>query len=317
MKRSAALVLGVCLLLLAGLAVGTGAVQAGEKNEDEQRIEKVVKRIKVVRFGGSGFLGVGLEEVEGDSRGAKVASVRPGSAAAETGIEEGDVITRFDGESVRSARQLGRLVAETPPGREVSIEVNRGGTTRTLSATLSDRPHRFHAGDRTRRLHLGEGPDVFVPRLEDFDVEIDMPEPLHLPGGEGPHVLRWHRDKDHDFTVGLFASRPRLGVRFIELGDQLADYFKVASSDGGVLVTSVEKTSPAATAGIKAGDVILEFDGTPIRDGRDLPKKVREAEGGGAIAVKLQRDGRSLDVEVTLPEREKPRMRRHTTGVSL
>ena len=316
MMRSAALVLGVCLLLLAGLAVGTGAVRAGEKDEDEQRIEKVVKRIKVVRFGDSGFLGVGLEEVEGDSRGAKVESVRPESAAAEAGIEEGDVITRFDGESVRSARQLGRLVAETPPGREVSIEVNRGGTTRTLSATLSERPHRFHAGDRTRRLHLGEGHDVFVPRVEDFDVEIDVPEPLHLPGGEGPHVLRWHGDEGHDFTVGFFAPRPQIGVRFIELGDQLADYFKVAS-DGGVLVTSVEKSSPAATAGIKAGDVLLDLDGTPIRDGRDLLKKVREAEAGGAIAVKLQRDGRSLDVEVTLPERKKPKTRRHSAGVSL
>ena len=93
---------------------------------------------------------------------------------------------------------------------------------------------------------------MFVPGGKDFDIEVDVPELLHMRRGEGPHVLRWHAEEGHDFTAALFAPRPRLGIRFIELGDQLADYFKVASDDG-VLVTSVEEASPAAAAGIKAG----------------------------------------------------------------
>jgi C-terminal processing protease CtpA/Prc len=312
MQRFIALVLGVFVALV-GLAWGSGTVRAGETDGDDQRVEidkRVEKHVKIVTFGGHSFLGVGLEDVEGASEGARVESVRPESAAAGAGIEEGDVITRFDGEKVRSARQLGRLVGETPPGREVAIEVQRGDATRTLSATLSEGPHRVHG--RRAQVHLGEG-SVFVPGGEDF--AIDVPELLHMRRGEGPHVLRWHAEEGHDFTGALFAPRPRLGIRFIELGDQLADFFKVASDDG-VLVTSVEEASPAAAAGIKAGDVLLEFDGTPIRHGRDLQQKVRKAQAGGTVAIKLQRDGGPMDVEVTLPEPEESR-RPHTAGVSL
>ena len=312
MQRSIALVLGVFVALV-GLAWGSGTVRAGETDGDDQRVEidkRVEKHVKIVTFGGHSFLGVGLEDVEGASEGARVESVRPESAAAGAGIEEGDVITRFDGEKVRSARQLGRLVGETPPGREVAIEVQRGDATRTLSATLSEGPHGVHG--RGAQVHLGEG-SVSVPGGEDFD--IDVPELLHMRRGEGPHVLRWHAEEGHDFTGALFAPRPRLGIRFIELGDQLADFFKVASDDG-VLVTSVEEASPAAAAGIKAGDVLLEFDGTPIRHGRALQQKVRKAQAGGTVAIKLQRDGGPMDVEVTLPEPEESR-RPHTAGVSL
>ena len=312
MQRSIALVLGVFVALV-GLAWGSGTVRAGETDGDDQRVEidkRVEKHVKIVTFGGHSFLGVGLEDVEGASEGARVESVRPESAAAGAGIEEGDVITRFDGEKVRSARQLGRLVGETPPGREVAIEVQRGDATRTLSATLSEGPHGVHG--RRAQVHLGEG-SVSVPGGEDFD--IDVPELLHMRRGEGPHVLRWHAEEGHDFTGALFAPRPRLGIRFIELGDQLADFFKVASDDG-VLVTSVEEASPAAAAGIKAGDVLLEFDGTPIRHGRALQQKVRKAQAGGTVAIKLQRDGGPMDVEVTLPEPEESR-RPHTAGVSL
>jgi predicted metalloprotease with PDZ domain len=153
---------------------------------------------------------------------------------------------------------------------------------------------------------------VFVPDLEDLDIEIGP----DFPGG-GPHVFRWHGDDDHDFTLAWPPRRPRLGIRFIEIGDQLADYFGL-TADEGVLVTSVETDTPAAEAGIQAGDVVLEFDGEPIRDGAELRKQVRETEGGSAVTMKLQRDGKALDVEVTLPAPEKPKkIRRHAPGVSL
>ena len=85
-----------------------------------------------------------------------------------------------------------------------------------------------------------------------------------------------------------------------------------------MLVSSVEEDTPAAKAGIRAGDVVLEFDGETVRDGRDLMKAVGAAQGGPPLTVKLMRDGKPLDVEVVLPEPEKPeRIRRHTSGVSL
>jgi serine protease Do len=312
MKRSAAMTLGVCSLLLAGLAVGTGAVRAGEKDGDEEHREKIEKRIEVVRFGGGGgFLGVTLEEVEGDARGAEVRTVEPDSAAEKAGVEDGDVIVRFDGVDVRSARQLARLVRETPAGRQVDIEVTRDGARRTLTATLGKGPHLFDAGEGLHRFHVGPG-EMVVPDLEDLDIHIapDMP-------GPGPHVFRWHSDDDRDFTLAWPPRRARLGIRFVEIGDQLADYFGLTAEEG-VLVTSVEADTPAAKAGVKAGDVVLEFDGKPVRDGGQLRKRVREAEGGVPVTMKLHRDGRAVDVEVTLPAPEKPKkIRRHAPGVSL
>jgi serine protease Do len=310
MKRSTALPLSVASVLICGLALGSGGVRAGEKEVEEGNDgKKIEKRIEIVRFGGGAFLGVGLEEVEDGTRGAKVQTVEPDSAAEKAGIQDGDVITRFDGESVRSARQLARLVRETPPGRAVEIVVTRGGVTKNLTATLGEGPRRIHSG-----LHLGDE-NVFVPDLEDLDIEIDVPE--GLPHPPGPHVFRWHGGDDHDFTMAWSPRRPRLGIRFLEIEGQLADYFGL-SADEGVLVSSVEEGTPAAEAGIRAGDVVLELDGKTVHDAGDLMKAVSAAEAGRPLAVKLLRDEKTVDVEVVLPEGEKPRkIRRHTTGVSL
>ena len=308
MKRSAALTAGIGALLVCGFTLGPGGVRAGEKEVDEtddgKRIEK---RVEIVRFGGGSFLGVGLEEVDDGTRGAKVQTVEPDSAAEKAGIQDGDVITRFDGESVRSVRQLTRLVRETPAGRSVDVEVRRGGATKTLTATLDESPHRIHQG------LLGDE-NVFVPDLEDFDVEVDVPH--GLPHAVGPQVFQWHGDGDHDFTMAWSPRRPRLGIRFLEIEGQLADYIGL-STDEGVLVSSVGEDTPAAEAGIRAGDVVLEVDGKTIHDAGDLMKAVGAAEAGRSLSVQLLRDEKPLDVEVVLPEPEKPNIRRHTKGVSL
>jgi len=305
MNRNAALTLGVCLVLVCGGGIWSGSVQAAEGDA----VKKIEKRIEIVGRPGSGFLGVGLEEVDGASRGARVTSVHSGSAADEAGLEEGDVITGYDGETVRSARQLRRLVTETPPGRTVTLDVRRDGATRSFTATLGERGSWI--GDHTAPFHMGEG-HVLVPGEEDFDIEA--PEIPHLPGRPGPQVFRWHGDGDHDLTM-VWPGRPRLGIRFIELGEQLAGYFGLTSSEG-VLVTEVEESTPAAEAGLQAGDVLLQFDGEPIRGGRDLQNRVREAQAGASVSLAVQRKGRSMSVEVTLPKAELER-RRPTAGVSL
>jgi membrane-associated protease RseP (regulator of RpoE activity) len=191
MKRSAVLALGVSSLLLAGLAISTGGVRAGEKDGDEEHTGKVItKRIEIGGAGSGGFLGVGLEDLEGAARGARVETVRPGSAAEKAGLEDGDIIVRFDAVDVRSSRQLARIVRETPAGREVQIEVKRNGATRTLTATLDKGP-RFLPGG-TWPHGLPEGGEVVVPEIEDFDMEdfdIHVAPDLH---GVLPRVFRWH-----------------------------------------------------------------------------------------------------------------------------
>src|SRR6266404_736593 len=82
---------------------------------------------------------------------------------------------------------------------------------------------------------------------------------------ENPQAWKWEgplADKDKDMVFAVGNSR-RIGVSTIELTKQLAEYFGI--TDGrGVLVTSVSADSPAAKAGIKAGDVITAIDGDKV-----------------------------------------------------
>ena len=309
MTRKMTLALGIPAVLLAGLVLGPGDIRAGGKVEDETKVER---KTRVVRLGGHGFLGVGLDELEGDARGAKVRSVEEASPADKAGIKEGDVIVSFDGETVRSASQLARLVRETPTGRSLAIEVSRDGAKQKLTATL--------AGGRRTLLHVPP-PDIpeFDVELPDFEVEApEPPEPPqapHAPLPPMPHAWSWKSDDGHDFVFRMLGRGPRrLGIQYMEMGEQLTAFFKLTEKSG-VLVTSVDADGSAAKAGMKAGDVILRFDGKGVNDGEDLRGAVKDAEGGQEVTVTVQREGRSVDLKVTLAKPETGRAR--PRGVSL
>jgi serine protease Do len=296
--------LAVPSVLLAGLALGPGDVRAGETDQEK----KVDKRV-VVRHSGGSWLGVGLDDTEGDLRGAKVRSVEKDSPAEKAGLKEGDVIARFDGEAVRSASHLARLVGETPAGRSVAIDVNRGGATQKLTATLAE-------GKRRVRVFSGDGSHGFALEMPEFDVQV--PEPPKAPAPPGapvaPHVWSWQGDDFGDRAFRFLVGGPRkLGIEYMEIGEQLAGYFKLGGKTG-VLVSSVDADGPAGKAGMKAGDVILKLGAETIEDGDDLREAVAEAKGGTEVTVTVQRDGRPLELKVTLAKPE-PRIRHRSTGI--
>ena len=68
--------------------------------------------------------------------GAYVAAVSAGSGAAEAGLQEGDIITKFDGQKVESASDLMLDVRSKNPGDKVKLEVNRNGETKEVEVTL-------------------------------------------------------------------------------------------------------------------------------------------------------------------------------------
>jgi serine protease Do len=93
-----------------------------------------------------GWLGVSIQPLTqdlaeslgtGDVTGALVASVTPRSPAAKAGVRSGDVITRFDGKPVPDAAALPPLVAATPVGDEVEIDVLRDGASKQLDVTIA------------------------------------------------------------------------------------------------------------------------------------------------------------------------------------
>ena len=320
MKRTVTGALGAGVVAVAGLWLGP-AVAANEATPKPQA--KVEKHV-VVRHSGGGFLGVTLDELSGDARGAKVSSVEPDSPAAKAGLKEGDVVVRFDGDAVRSAAQLSRLVGETPAGRSVPVEVTRGGATQKLTATLGERRMRVFEGEdfpgmRNFRFELPEPPEP--PEAPEAP---EAPAPPHVgavphvaPVPPTPHAWRGFPFGEGDDNMVLrgwpgMGGPRKLGLEYIDMGEQLAAAYKLPDKSG-VLVTSVDADGPAAKAGIKAGDVILKLDGKAIRQAGDLRDAVAAAEGGKEVAVTVQRDGRPLELEATLARPEERHRRARGT----
>ena len=110
---------------------------------------------QLIEFGETrrGWLGVNIQQVTDDlaeslgigrARGALVAGITPGGPAANAKIEPGDVIVGFNGQPIDEMRELPRLVANTPIGREVDVTVIRKGEEMTLRVTLG----RLEEGER-------------------------------------------------------------------------------------------------------------------------------------------------------------------------
>ena len=94
-------------------------------------------------------------------------------------------------------------------------------------------------------------------------------------------------------------KRGWLGVRIQQVTKEIADVEKL-DEPRGALVASVAENSPSDKAGIKAGDIILKFDGTDIKEMTELPKIVAQTEVGKIVEVKIWRNKKELTKKITL-----------------
>lgn len=92
-----------------------------------------------------------------------------------------------------------------------------------------------------------------------------------------------------------------IGVAVQPVTPELARSFNLAAAEGA-LVADVAESSPAATAGIQRGDVIVRWGDRPIRQSRDLPMLVASTAPKSRVPVTLLRDGRERTLEVTVTE---------------
>jgi len=86
------------------------------------------------------YLGVATATTSESVDGAQVAEVVQGSPAAEAGVEQGDVITELDGETIGDSEDLVAAIAEHQPGDKVTLEVKRGSDSTALKVTLGAQP---------------------------------------------------------------------------------------------------------------------------------------------------------------------------------
>lgn len=272
-----------------------------DRARDERREERQVFVMpgdrQVIRLDGRGSqIGVLVSDPEGADEGVRIDRVDEGSPAEKAGVKEGDRVVNFDGERVRSTRQLTRLVQETPSGRTVKMTVQRGSDRRTLDIT----PEADRAASFDRRL----GPDL------ERDIEREVERGLRdLPERLEPYFnFRWREPGGRRFDGLPMGGRARLGVQVQPLGGELGEYF--GAKDGGVLVAGVTPESPAARAGLKAGDVITKVNGEAVKDPGELMEALGDVEDDGAVTLDIVRDRKASTVKATLEPRRPARTSR-------
>lgn len=99
-------------------------------------------------------------------------------------------------------------------------------------------------------------------------------------------------------------KRGWLGVRIQDVTQDIADSLNLGHARGA-LVSSVTPDSPAAKAGLKTGDVILNFAGKDIKEMRALPRIVAASEAGKPVPVTVWRSGKNVNLTVTPGQLEK------------
>ncbi len=208
--------------------------------------------------------------------GAFVTQVAADGPAAKAGLATGDLVTDFDGERVRSAQHLVRLVRESATGRAVRVAFVREKARRTADVTPTDRMADFIDLPEVRR------------KLEEATRELSRELPR----------LRLDLEAEGLRRGVPFGDRRRFGVEVMPLSDQLASYFGVKD---GVLVASVLEDSPASRSGVRAGDVVVTVNGRAVMNVGDFRDQIARSEA--EVTLTVVRDKKEVTLKATLPER--------------
>lgn len=234
----------------------------------------------VVQTTAPSFVGVMVQEIDGnrartlklpEEAGVEITRIEPDSPAEHAGLKVGDVVLHYNGQRVEGMEEFSRLVRETPLGREVKLEIYRGGAPLRIALRVGTR----HVAQPLEIQHL--------------QAEIHQ-YPAHLP------------DLPRSFLTWRIAV---LGIDAEALEGQLAQYFGVKD---GALVRSVTKDSRADRAGMKAGDVILRVDDTRVETPADV-SMLLEANKGATAAIVAMRDHHEVRLRVALENSAVPNLR--------
>ena len=249
------------------------------------RVQHVAVTPEVADFEtpGRSYLGVGCSDITGDrqqalklkdDRGVEVVQVDQDAPAGKAGIKEHDVIVNFNGTPVESEEQFKRLMRETPPGRTVSLDIIRDGQPQNMKVQL---------GDRKKMEHV----------MSPHEFEFAMPAMPPMPAM--PDFPRAWTD------TTVIRTRTNTGATLESLSPQLGDYFGVKNGEG-MLVRSVQKGSPADSAGLRAGDVVIRVGEEKITDRGDWSEALRNSKNG-KVAVVIMRDKKEQTLSMSVPPR--------------
>jgi serine protease Do len=212
---------------------------------------------------------------ETSDKGVKVEEITKGSAAEKAGLKANDVITKVGDKKIETSDDLTAAIKKQKPGDKVDVTYLRDGKEQKASAELG----------------RWKGSNVFttVPgqnfKMENFDFKFDdiMPRVNATPRAGQPYGQTYSR-----------SNAPKLGLSVQDTDD-----------GKGVKVLEVDEESNAAKAGLKENDIITEVDGKAVNSADEVAKIVRESKDKISLMLKLQRSGKTQNIELKIPRKLK------------
>lgn len=204
-----------------------------------------------------GWLGVRIQQVTDEiaeslsikpARGALIAGIDDKGPAKPAGIEPGDVVVKFDGKDIKEMRDLPKIVAETPVGKDVEVVVIRKGQ------------------EEKKTVKLG--------RLEDGEKQAAL-------------AKNGNNDAQKDAAPQSVVKKT-LGLDLANLNADLRKKHNIKDKvKSGVVITGVEANSPAAEKRLQPGMVIAEVQQQPVANAADMQKRIDQLKKEGKKSVVL------------------------------
>jgi serine protease Do len=203
-----------------------------------------------------GYLGVSLQAVDEDlapaigipkDSGELVRSVVPNTPGARAGLQQGDVIVKVNGQQVTPDQTVSYLVANTPVGAKIPLEIVRAGKHATIYVTVGERP----TEEQLAKITGGDSGDVNV-------------------NGAAPT-----------------APQKALGLSLAPLTPQLGRAANLPATATGVIITSVDPNGDAAEQGLQRGDLISSVNNQAVTTPAQVIAAVEAARKAGRTSVLL------------------------------
>jgi S1-C subfamily serine protease len=224
-----------------------------------------------------GYLGVDVRDVNDDevgvlklkeARGAEITLVDHDAPAGKAGLRERDVVLQMNGQPVEGEEQIRRMLRQCPPGRTVVLVISRDGQQITVSTQMANREE-VERRAWEQHLTVPEPPEGVGPELDNA-------------GGNGGYtagaVAPAPALRGNSFMGTILMSPAYTGAMLEQLSTQLAQFFGVPSGSG-LLVRSVADGSPAAAAGMHAGDVVVKANAQRVATTNDWAKALKNSRG--------------------------------------
>lgn len=266
---------------------------------------------------------IGLQVEEGSTPGELlVVEVDPGSPGESAGLLAGETLVEVEG-GPATVERLREEMTPLSPGDTIRLRVrSEAGETRAVAVETG-------TPQRSIRIVRADGDTVTV-RVSPAESLADMWEALGIPEGglagfrgqvgemspdaRALSIIRGapgiqamgdtvYLPSGQRIVGGVIQSRSLAGMgrdgmagaRFTPINEGLAAYFGV---ERGLLVVEVVEDTPAADAGLRAGDVVVQVAGIEVRAIEELRQAMAQGYRSPPVALRIVRDGQELELEL-------------------